>query len=163
MRPTKGAHVGVWATLAALLLACGCPRAAGTPTGTSGAARGDVWVVFQVVEKGTGSPLQCFVWAQDHQADFETVDSRAQDEVGFHGLGQAGDGYAVAFRRRHTVRLYAWAPEHELAWVEQRLERGENRVVFELRKVEVEDQRVPEEIRIEVPRILPKEGARTGT
>lgn len=163
MLPMAGARVFVWAALATLLLLPGCPRTTGPSTGVQGEAGGKVWVVFQVVEKGTGSPLQCFVWAQDHQDDFETVDSRDQVGARFYGLGLTDDGYAVAFRPRRDVRVYAWAPEHELAWIDLHPERGENRVVFELRRVDVEDERVPEEIRIEVPRMLPKEGARTGT
>ncbi len=121
------------------------------------------WVVFQVVERGTGQPLWSVVWADGHQEDFETLDGETSTEVRFEGLGRVADGFAVPFEPRQPLKLLAWAPGHELAVQELVPERGENRVQFELRKVEIEDERVPEEIRLEVPRFQPSEGPRTGS
>ncbi len=121
------------------------------------------WVVFQVVQRGTGDPLSCFVWADGHQGDFETVDGETSTEIRFAGLGRTADGYVVTFADEPSLKILAWAPGHELGMQEVSLEQGENRVLFELRKVQVEDEAVPEEIRLEVPRLQPSQGPRTGS
>jgi len=143
------------------LLLVGCPRSTGRPTAT--AVSSNTWVVFSMVERGTAEPLQGFVWAEGHQDDFEYVDGRTSLGVRFEGLGKVEDGYVIPFTRRQQLRLLAWSPGHEMASVVVDLGPGENAVFFELSKVEVEDDRVPESIQLEVPQHLPTESPRTGT
>ena len=144
--------------LALVVLVTGCPRS-GTP-GTSGNA-GDAWVVFDVSEKGSGTPLSAYVWVDPYQEDFETLTSAADAQ--FDGFGKTGDGYTVDFGPNQDVRFVAWAPGHELTYVDLRLLRGENLVTIQLRRSEVEDDRVPDVIRMDVLERLPTEKPRTGS
>ena len=163
MRAIRNSRPSRFATAGLLLLGLlwGCHKSAGRPP--AGNRDSGPWVVFRVVERGTGEPLEGFVWADGYPGDFETVDSRSSSGHPFEGLGKGGDGYVVPFQRHHPLRLFAWSPGHELASVVLVPVRGENLVVFELFRVQVEDERVPEEIRIEVPQYQPTEGPRSGT
>jgi hypothetical protein len=157
LRPCLAAVLFVW--IASAFLGC---RHTGA-VGRSVEPDQGTWVVFQVVQRGTGQPLDCFVWADGHQEDFETLEGESSAAIRFEGLGRTADGFAVTFEHKQPLKLLAWASGHELGIQELVPERGENRVLFELRKVEIEDERVPEEIRLEVPQFQPSEGPRTGS
>ncbi len=142
-----------------LVLVVGCPRRSSNTSGDTGA----VWVSFDVSEKGSGNPLMAYVWIEGHQDDFETLMGGDGDAVRFEGFGKTGEGYAVQFTGNQDVTFVAWSPEHELTTVPLRLKKGENLVTVQLRKTEVEDDRVPERIRLDVLERLPTEGVRTGS
>ena len=144
--------------LALLVLVAGCPRSRSPESsGTAGGA----WVVFDVSEKGSGTPLSAYVWVDPHQDDFETLTSA--EGVRFEGFGKTGDGYIVDFEPNLDLSFVAWAPGHELTAVDVRLGRGENLVTIQLRRSEIEDERVPDVIRMDVLERLPTEKPRTGS
>jgi len=144
--------------LALLMAVAGCPRTA--PPRSSGSP-GDAWVVFDVSEMGSGTPLSAYVWVDPHQDDFETLTGAA--DVRFEGFGKTGEGYVVAFGPNQDLTFVAWAPGHELTYTQTRLGRGENLVTIQLRRSEIEDERVPDVIRMDVLERLPTEKPRTGT
>ncbi len=153
--------VALAATLVATLTG-GCPRS-GVQTTNSGSTRADVWVSFDVVERGSGNPLQAYIWVKGSHEDFETVVSGDDSPARFHGFGKTADGYNIPFTVNQTVQFVAWAPEHELTTIDTKLKRGENMVYVELRKTEVEDDRVPDQIRMDVLERLPTEAPKTGS
>jgi hypothetical protein len=142
-----------------LVLTAGCPRRNHNTVGDTGA----VWVSFDVSEKGSGNPLMAYVWVEGLQDDFETLMGGDGDSVRFEGFGKTGDGYAVRFTGSLDLTFVAWSPEHELTTYPIRLKKGENLITIQLRKTEVDDERVPERIRLDVLERLPSEGVRTGS
>ncbi len=152
------------ASIGLLLLAAtalvGCPKNGGTDT--SGDTE-PVWVVFDVSEKGSGNALTAAVWVDAHRDDFETLISGEGEQARFDGFGKTGDGYAVTFLQGESLTFVAWAPGHEMAKVEARLKKGANHVAIELRKTAVEDDRVPDQIRLDMLERLPTQGPRTGS
>ena len=159
----RGTVVLAAVALPAVLAACltGCPRTGGG-VATGGEQEPDTWVVFDVVERGSGTPLLAYVWVEGHHEDFETVIGDDSD-ARFMGFGKTGDGYAVPFARNAPVRFIAWSPDHEVTLVDATLKRGENLVTIELRPTEIEDEKVPEEIRLDVLNRLPTEKPKTGS
>ncbi|MBN95585.1 MAG: hypothetical protein CL928_16215 [Deltaproteobacteria bacterium] len=143
----------------------GCPKDGGTSTSGSSGGSPDTWVVFEVYEAGTGNPLSATVWPVEMPDDFDTiVQGRAGSEVRFAGIGlREGGEYALAFRPGESASVMVWSPGHELKRLDSKLKKGENLLSVELRRTEVEDQRVPERIRLEVLESLPTEGPRTGS
>ena len=137
---------------------CGCPR--NKPPDSSGST-GDTWVVFDVSEKGSGNPLMAYVWAEDHSDDFETL--MGGETARFEGLGKTGEGYVVAFEPAQELTFVVWSPGHEMEALGTRLRKGENLLTIQLRKTAVEDEEVPEVIRLDVLERLPSEGLRTGS
>ncbi len=140
----------------------GCPRK-GTDTTNSGEQEPDTWVVFDVVERGSGTPLLAYVWVDGHHEDFETVISGDDSDARFTGFGKTGEGYTVPFTRNAPVRFVAWSPDHEVTLADVTLRRGENLVTIELRPAEIDDELVPEEIRLDVLNRLPTEKPKTGS
>ncbi len=146
--------------LLALALA-GCGKKAETTT--SGAAEPTAWLVFEVFEAGTGNGLAATVWPKDMPDDFDTiVEGDAGTAVHFNGIGRRDDGYALPISAGSWINLMVWSPGHELDRVEMKVKKGENRVSVELKKTEVEDDRVPEKIRLEVLEALPTQGPKSG-
>jgi len=156
----------IFAALLLLSVACwGCPKGGGTSTSGSGSGEPDTWVVFEVYEAGTGNPLSATVWPVDMADDFDTiVQGRAGAEVRFAGIGlREGGEYALAFRAGEATSVMVWSPGHELKRLDSKIKKGENVLSVELRRTTVEDERVPERIRLEVLESLPTEGPRTGS
>ncbi len=152
-------------TLALLPLLFGCPKTGQTGTsGESGEGAATTWVVFEVYEAGTGNPLSATVWPRELPDDYETI---VQGDAGatarFVGLGRRDDGWAVAFAPGNWVSLMVWSPGHELKRVDTKIKRGENLVPVELKRTEVEDEDVPERIRLDVLESLPSEGPKSGS
>jgi hypothetical protein len=146
----------------ALSLLAGCPRTGGKSPAT-GADEGASWVVFDSVERGSGNYLLTYVWVEGHADDFETVSGGGDTAARFFGMGKTGEGYTVDFQPRLELRLVAWSPGHEMSHCDVVLKRGENVVPIELRKAEVEDDQVPETIRLDVIQRLPTEAPKTGS
>lgn len=147
--------------MAALLLLMGCPKEGGSGTSGSGAS---AWVVFEIYEAGTGNALPATVWPAGHDEHFDTIaQGQAGSEVRFEGIGLTEGGYTLAFGSGDDVSLMVWSPGHELKRVDAKLRKGENLVAVELKRTEVEDDRVPEKIRLEVLEALPAEGVRSGS
>lgn len=145
-----------------LLSASGCPKGSSATSGEQQAP--SAWVVFDVVEAGTGNPLSASVWAPERPDDFETIlQGEAGSAVRFEGIGRKSGGYILPFEAGKSVSMVVWSPGHELETLDVKLKRGENHVAVELRKSEVEDARVPERIRLKVLEALPTEGPRSGT
>jgi len=138
----------------------GCPKNADTDT--SGGTE-PVWVVFDVSERGSGNALTAAIWVDSHRDDFETLMGGEGEQARFNGFGKTGDGYSVAFAPNESFTFVAWAPGHEMATVEARLKKGENLVSIELRKTAVEDDRIPDQIRLDMLERLPSQGPRTGS
>lgn len=158
-----------WITMIALALLAlaGCPKS-GDTTGsgeTGGEEAGSPsWVVFEVYEAGTGNPLSATVWPRELPDDFETiVQGEAGATVRFEGLGRRDAGWALAFKPGSWVSLMVWSPGHEMKRLDARLKRGENLLPVELKRTEVEDEAVPERIRLEVLESLPSEGPKSGS
>jgi len=150
-----------WLAIAAGLLALvGCPKQ--KDPGTSGEQKAVSWVVFDVVEKGSGNTLKTYVWVDGHQADFETVQGTESD-ARFEGFGKTGEGYVVPFSPNQKVRFHAWSEGHEMVTVDAKIRRGENVIALQLRKTEVEDERVPDVIRTDVDTYQPTEDVKTGS
>lgn len=155
-----------WMILLTVLLS-GCPK--GGETSTSGdasaaAAEPESWIVFEVFEAGSGNPLSATVWPSDMPDHFETiVQGEAGTDVKFAGLGRTDAGYAQPFLPGKWVALLLWSPGHELKRVEVKLRRGENLLTVELKRTEIEDDQVPERIRLEVLESLPSEGPKSGS
>ena len=131
---------------------------------TSGSTEPAAWLVFDVAEAGTGNGLSSTVWPEGMPDDFETlVEGAPGVEQQFVGIGRREDGWALPFKPGASVALMIWSPGHELARVEVKVKKGENPVRLELRRAEVEDERVPERIRLEVLQALPSEGPKSGS
>lgn len=148
-----------WLLLAATALV-GCPKNGDT---TTSGDTDPVWVVFDVAEKGSGNALTAAVWVDAHRDDFETLIGGEGEQASFTGFGKTGDGYAVTFLPGESFTFVAWAPGHEMATVDAHLKKGENLVTIELRKTAVEDDRVPDQIRMDMLERLPTQGPRTGS
>jgi hypothetical protein len=152
-------------TLMAALLA-GCPKSGGSNTSGDPAEEGasPSWVVFEVYEAGTGNPLSATVWPRELPDDFETI---VQGDAGatfrFDGLGRRDDGWAMEFKPGSWVSVMVWSPGHELKRLDTKIKRGENLLPVELKRTEVEDEDVPERIRLEVLESLPSEGPKSGS
>ena len=73
------------------------------------------------------------------------------------------DGYAVPFGPKQDHTFHAWADGHEMEIIETRLRQGENLITIELRKTEVQDERVPDKIRTDMLERLPTEKPKTGS
>jgi hypothetical protein len=147
-------------TLALLTLPlAGCPKQGSETAGTGP----DAWVIFDVVEAGTGNPLLATVWPEGLPDAFDTIVQGEAGQVRFDGIGKQAQGYALDFAPGEQVTLLLWSPGHELERRQEKLKKGENRLVVELRRAEVEDARVPERIKLEVLQSLPSEGPRSGS
>ncbi len=143
-----------------VLALAGCEK---TSPSTSGGAEPGAWLVFEVFEAGTGNGLSATVWPKDLPDDFETiVEGEAGSSVRFPGIGRRDDGYALPINSGSWINLMVWSPGHELDRVEMKVKKGENLVSVELKKTEVEDDRVPEVIRLEVLQALPTQGPKSG-
>jgi hypothetical protein len=144
------------------LLFLGCPKSG--ESNTSGKA-GASWVVFEIYEAGTGNALPATVWPQGMDDDFDNVvQGAAGAETRFEGIGRReGGGYALTFTPGSSVNLMVWSPGHELKRVEQKLRKGENLVAVELKRTVVEDDRVPERIRLDAMENLPTQGPQSGS
>ena len=153
-------------TLALMLLVpalTGCPKSGGSTT-SGEAEAAPSWIVFEVYEAGTGNPLSATVWPRDLPDDFETiVQGDAGATVRFEGLGRRDDGWAMPFKPGAWVSLLVWSPGHELKSLDTKIKRGENLLPVELKRTEVEDEDVPERIRLEVLESLPSEGPKSGS
>ncbi len=155
----------VFATLVTISLALvptGCPKSGST---TSSGEAPSTWAVFEVFEAGSGISLAATVWPRDFADDYETlVPGQEGEGAQFAGIGRLEDGdYRLGFEPGSEVSLMFWSPGHELKREDIRIRRGENNFTIELRRTEVEDDRVPERIRLEVLESLPSEGVRTGS
>ena len=150
----------LYAFLFVALTLGGCEKTSST---TSGDATPGAWLVFEVFEAGTGNGLSATVWPEDLPGDFETVvEGEAGTAVRFEGIGRRDDGYALPIEPGSWINLMVWSPGHELDRVDMKIKKGENRVAVELKKTEVEDDRVPEVIRLEVLQALPTQGPKSG-
>ena len=153
------------ASLLVLLLlmagSLGCPK--GGATGTSGSTPSS-WVVFEIYEAGTGNALPATVWPVGQPDDFDSiVQGQAGSDVRFEGIGLKEAGYALHFDSGASVSLMVWSPGHELKRVDAKIKKGENLLAVELKTTAVDDERVPERIRLEVLEALPVEGVRSGS
>jgi len=150
-------------TAAAMLMLQGCPKD-GAVAG-SGSDQPNCFVSFEIYEAGTGNPLPATVWPVEMPDDYDNVaQGRAGAEASFSGIGRReGGGYALQFAPGVVAALMVWSPGHELKRIDQKLRRGNNMISVELRRTEVDDERVPERIRTEVLESLPTEGPRTGS
>ncbi len=146
------------------LCLAGCPKGAGPSASGSQANTPDTWVVFEVVEAGSGNSLEATVWPSGEPQHFETlVEGDAGAKTKFYGLGRTDSGYALSFKAGGMADLQIWTPGHNLEVLSVRLQRGENLLIAELRVAEVEDDRVPERIRTEVLQALPSQGPKSGS
>ncbi len=145
------------------LLLSGCPKGGGAAS--SGAREPNCSVSFEIYEAGTGNPLAATVWPVDLPDDYDNIaQGRAGAESAYMGIGRReGGGYALPFLAGETVSMMVWSPGHELKRVDQKLRKGGNMISIELRRTEVDDDKVPERIRTEVLESLPTEGPRTGS
>jgi len=149
-----------------LILLVGCPKKGGdvASSGDAAPAEPTSWVVVEVYEAGTGNPLSATVWPSDSPDDFETiVQGEAGTSVRFEGLGRTEAGWALPFSPGSKVSLLIWSPGHELKRVDSKIKRGENLLSVELKRTEVDDEKVPERIRLEVLESLPSEGPKSGS
>ena len=145
----------------AALLVAGCEKSGGSTT--SGSAEPTAWLSFEVFQAGTGNGLSAMVWPKDMPEDFETVvEGEAGTAVRFEGIGRRDDGYALPIKAGSWVNLMVWTPGHELARVDLKVRKGENLVSVELKKTEIEDERVPQVIKLEVLEALPTAGPKSG-
>ena len=147
MREIVGPWIGVLG-LVGMLLLVGCPKGSGTSTsGSAGAA----YVKFLVAEAGSGESLPATVWPVDHPDDFDSiVQGNAGSETHFEGIGLKEEGYALTFEPGKEVSLMVWSPGHELKRLDLKLLRGENLVVIDLKRTEIEDAALPDVIRTKV-------------
>ncbi len=161
-RPVHG--LVVFGLLLSLVLV-GCPKSGDSgSSGSASSGASDTWVVFEIYEAGTGNALSATVWPVGLPEDFDSiVQGNAGSETKFYGVGLKESGYALTFGPGSRVSLMVWSPGHELKRVDSKLKKGENLVAVELKRTEVEDERVPERIRLEVLESLPTEGPRTGS
>lgn len=149
-------------TVGVLAMLClGCPRGS---SGNSSGSQAASWATFEVFEAGSGISLAATVWPQSHPDDYETiVPGQEGESARFEGIGRVeGGGYRLPIQPG-DISLMFWSPGHELKRQDLRIRRGENHFSIELRRTEVEDDRVPERIRLEVLESLPSEGVRTGS
>jgi hypothetical protein len=147
MRTNVGPWFGLMTLMAALLLV-GCPKGGGT--GTSGSASG-AYVKFLVAEAGSGESLAATVWPVGQPDDFDTVvQGNAGSETRFEGIGLREEGFALPFGPGQEVNLMVWSPGHELKRIDIKLKRGENLVVIDLKRTEIEDEALPDVIRTKV-------------
>ena len=134
--------------LSGLLLLVGCPKSGGT--GSSGSASA-AYVKFLVAEAGSGESLAATVWPVGQPDDFDSVvQGNAGSETRFEGIGLKEDGFALPFEPGKDVSLMVWSPGHELKRVDVKLKRGENLVVIDLKRTEIEDKALPDVIRTKV-------------
>lgn len=147
--------------IAALLLLLGaCEKKSAA---SSGDAEPDSWLVFEVYEAGTGNGLAATVWPKDQPDAFETVvEGEAGSAIQFAGIGRQEEGYALPISPGEWVILMIWSPGHELKRVNMKVKKGENVVSVELKTTEVEDDQVPETIRLNVLEALPSQGPKSG-
>lgn len=149
------------------MMLTGCPKGGDTTTSGSGSSKasGDSWVIFEVYEAGTGNPLEATVWPKGNDEEFDTiVQGQAGSAVRFDGIGRREDGYALPFRPGLNATLMVWSVGHEMQAIDiRKLKKGENMVSVELKRTEVEDDAVPERIRLQVLESLPTEGVKTGS
>jgi hypothetical protein len=141
----------------------GCPK--GGSTSSSGSSQpADTWVVFEVVQEGSGNSLEATIWPDGSPENFETIIAGdAGAEAKFFGLGRTEEGYAVPFQAGGRLNLRLWTPGHEMESVSLRLKKGENFLTTELKKADTEDADVPERIRTEVLNSLPSQGPKSGS
>ena len=139
-----------------------CPKETGS-TETSGSTDPKTWVGFVVTEMGTGNPVVTYVWVEGHKDDFEVVAGGSESNERFFGFGKTETGYVVPFGPKQTMTFHAWSDGYELATVEIRLSQGENLIPIDLRRTEIEDERVPEKIRLDMIKRLPTEKPKTGS
>ena len=148
--------------LLCLPLLAACPKA-GSNT-ASGSQEPDTWVLFEVVQAGTGNSIETTVWPKGLPDHFETVVAGdAGSEARFFGLGRTEAGYALPFEAGRKTTLHLWSPGHEMDTIEVRPTKGENRVIHELVIAVIEDTDVPEKIRTEVLQSLPSQGPKSGS
>lgn len=160
------AHLRLIAALSILsVLLVGCPKEGGTSTSGSSGKVGLSFVVFEIYEAGTGNALPATVWPVDMPDDFDNVvQGQAGAETRFEGIGRReGGGYALVFAPGSDVSLMVWSPGHELKRHDIKVRRGENLVAVELKRTVVDDERVPERIRLDAMENLPTEGVRSGS
>ena len=156
--------LGVSLLAASALLLQGCPKD-GALGSSGGSEEPNCSVSFEIYEAGTGNPLAATVWPVSMPDDFDNVaQGRAGTEATFAGIGRReGGGYALPFNSGNVAEIMVWSPGHELKRIDHKLKRGNNLISVELRRTEVDDERVPERIRTEVLESLPTEGPRTGS
>ena len=154
---------GVLVIAATALLLQGCPKDGATAS--SGSEEPSCFVSFEIYEAGTGNPLAATVWPVDMPDDYDNVaQGRAGAEATYAGLGRKeGGAYALSFSAGSVAEMMVWSPGHELKRIDHKLKKGTNLISVELRRTEVEDDKVPERIRTEVLESLPTEGPRTGS
>lgn len=139
----------------------GCEKK--TETTTSGTTEPTAWLVFEVFEAGTGNGLSATVWPKDMPEDFDTiVEGEAGQSVRFEGIGRRDEGFALPITVGSWINVMVWSPGHEMDRVEMKVRKGQNLVSVELKKTEIEDERVPEKIRLEVLEALPTQGPKSG-
>ena len=155
--------IAICSILSLTLLLSGCPKDGGTAS--SGSQEPNCSVSFEIYAAGTGNPLAATVWPVDLPDDYDNVaQGRAGAEASYQGIGRRdGGGYALPFQVGRMASMMVWSPGHELKRIDQKLKRGSNLISIELRRTEVDDDRVPERIRTEVLESLPTEGPRTGS
>jgi hypothetical protein len=147
MRAMKRPATGLLVLLGLLLLA-GCPKGGGTSTSGSG---GGAYVKFLVAEAGSGESLAATVWPVGQPDDFDSiVQGNAGSETRFEGIGLKEEGFALPFEPGREVNLMVWSPGHELKRIDLKLKRGENVVVVDLKRTEIEDEALPDVIRTKV-------------
>lgn len=153
-------------SLAALPLLSGCPKKDGAAQ-TSGASAkaGAAWVVFEIYEAGTGNALSAMIWPKGMPDDSDSlVQGQAGAETRFEGIGRReGGGYAVTIVPGAQIELQVWSPEHEMQGVSFKAKKGENLVAVELKASKVDEEKVPERIRLEAMESLPGVGPVGGT
>ena len=145
-------------------LLAGCPKTGDSSTSGDAAAEPKAFVVFEVFEAGSGNALSATVWPREMPDHFETiVQGEAGSAVKFAGLGRTEGGYALPFEPGKWVGLLLGSPGHELKSVELKVRKGDNLLTVELKRTEVDDEKVPERIRLEVLESLPSEGPKSGS
>lgn len=143
----KGSMALVLVLTGAMLLS-GCPKQGGS---SSSGKTGLSYVKFLIAEAGSGESLAATVWPVGQPDDFDTVvQGNAGSETRFEGIGLKEEGYALPFEPGREVNLMVWSPGHELKRVDLKLKRGENLVVIDLKRTEIEDEALPDVIRTKV-------------
>lgn len=150
---------------AALVALSGCPKQGGAASSGDSAQAGTSWVVFEVLQAGTGNGLFAQVWPRGMDDDFDSISQgQAGAETRFEGIGRReGGGYALPFQPGKTVELRLWSPGHEPQTVSVKLKKGENHVLVELKRSEVGDEQVPEHIRLDADQNMPPATSVSGT
>lgn len=155
--------IGIGTLAASVFMLHGCPKDGATAS--SGSEEPNTFVSFEIYEAGTGNPLAATVWPIDKPDDYDNVaQGRAGADHSYAGIGRReGGGYALPFAAGGVAAMMVWSPGHELKRIDHKLKKGTNLISVELRRTEVDDDRVPERIRTEVLESLPTEGPRTGS